>query len=170
MGRKAPRNVYKLDFSDTPYGKADEDGDPLEVSMTGLSMGEALDSAELEAMFRDGATEDQVKAVRGIVDQLAKHLVSWNLEDPDNGDPVSPGPSSLYAQDPLFLFDIVKAYRTAVLDVPGKSGTTSPAGARSEVELSLPMEPLSSSPPPSTEPNLSSAASSDSAATPSAPS
>lgn len=169
MGRKAPKNIYKLDFSDTPYGKSDEDGDPLEVSMTGLSVGEALDSAEMEELFRDGAGVEQVKAVRGIVDQLASHLVSWNLEDGD-GNHISETASALYAQDPLFLFDIVKAYRTAVLDVPGKSGSTSPAGGPSEVELSLPTELLSASPPPSTEPSASSAASSDSADTPSIPS
>lgn len=169
MGRKAPRNIYKLDFSDTPYGKADEDGDPLEVSMTGLSIGEALDSAELEELFRDGTGAEQVKAVRGVVDQIARHLVSWNLED-DDGNHLSETSSALYGQDPLFLFDIVKAYRTAVLDVPGKSGSISPGGGPSEAELSLPAEPLSPSPPPSPAPSSSSAVSNDSGDIPSLPS
>src|SRR5262249_35746123 len=110
----------------------------------------------------------KIKAIRGVVDQLGKHLVAWNLEDED-GNHISETPGALYQQDPLFLFDIVKAYRTAVMSVPGKSDTTSPGGGPSELELSLPMEPSSSSPPPSSGPSSSSDASNGSADTPSPP-
>lgn len=171
MGRKAPRKIYTLDFSDTPYGHADEDGDPLEVKMSGLNMRETLDTLDLEGLFKS-AGEDQHAAgqiVESLVDMLGKHLLEWNLEDPDNGDPVSATKASLMAQDPTFLFDLIAAYRTAVLSA-GKRQSPPSNGGAPVLEASLPMEPLSQNPPSLSEPSSSSTSSNDSPDIPSAPS
>lgn len=146
MGRKASRTIYKLDFTDTPYGVTDVDGDPLEVSMTGLSVAEQLESLELEEQFRAAADNlAQVKPVlHRMIGMIAEHLVRWNLED-DAGNQIPPTPEALQDCDPLLFFDIVRAYRTAVMGV-GKDSPSRSSGGEPALEASLPMEPLSENP------------------------
>ena len=153
MGFVYDDQQYRLTFADGRYAG-------LKVTMTGLTVGELLDtmdnSAGLEIAglanmsHRDIAANAPAIAAKfrelhesttGQYIALANHLVSWNVETKD-GEPVPPTYKGILTQSAHFVKDIITAWRTGItgvdspLDPPSNDGEPSP-------ELSLPMEPLS---------------------------
>lgn len=94
-------------------------------------------------------------AARGMMTQFANLIESWNLEEPevDEGGrptgqlrPVPPGPEALLALDSQLVATLITEWMQALASVsPGKA-TKSNGGAPPQA-ASLPMEPLSASPP-----------------------
>jgi hypothetical protein len=77
MAFKRKRKVYKLDFEGTEY-------DGLEVKVRGLTTGEYLELVSLSAP----GTEGDAKETDGMLQLFASHLISWNLVDEDNNEPI----------------------------------------------------------------------------------
>ncbi len=73
MGFKAPKKVYKLDFTGV------EDLDGLLVEVGGLSTGRLM-----EMMKLIGIADKSPEAAGKLIDWFTEALVSWNLEDDDD--------------------------------------------------------------------------------------
>lgn len=131
--------IHKLVFEEY----ADEDGTELEVMVKPLTYGEwaALDSGNL--------------TVEDAVQLFEEHLVSWNLENRDGGGDVVPVPADgggIRSQDAMFIKGLVDRWARKIVDVNRPLGRRSTSGSPS-LEASIPMEPLSESPPNLPMPN-----------------
>jgi hypothetical protein len=156
MGFVPERNTYRLTFADV------EKYANLTVRMTGLDVGEILDSMTIDGQALDTAALEKAMEsndVAGAVamfaeirdtvtrtyETFARHLVSWNVETPD-GEHVPETLDGVRSQDAAFIRDIMDAWRTGVTGVDRNLAQPSKNGAPSAA-LSIPMEPLSPNPP-----------------------
>ncbi len=115
-----------------------------EVTMSRMSMLEAFEFDKVR--FREFTTiEELEQKSRDLADIVAKHLVSWNLED-RAGKPVPCTTKGILGQQDDLLPALVSAYVQAVTGVPGPLGRSSDGGQPSDLAASIPMEPLSESP------------------------
>jgi hypothetical protein len=144
------RVLYELDFTGTEL-------DGLTVVATGTTIGGLLGMSdmidgmgELPDLDDDTASPEKVARFAGAMAQLrrlvetyAEVLVSWDLELPA-GQPVPATAEGMMRLIPRHMMMIIKAWQTAVSQVPDDLGKDSPGGAPSPV-ASLPMEPLSGS-------------------------
>lgn len=128
----------------------DPELDGLEVRSRRLSAGALLTISRLRN--RDWAT-DGAEAVEELAGQLVTALTGWNLED-DNEVPVELTARNLADVDYKMLFAISDALLDASAGVSPPLSSPSNGGEPS-VEASIPMEPLSVSPPSSNEPEPS---------------
>lgn len=131
--------VHKLVFEEY----ADEDGAELEVTVKPLTYAEwaALDTGNM--------------TVEDAVQLFEEHLVSWNLENRDSDENVVPVPADgagIRSQDAMFIKGLVDRWARKIVDVNRPLGRRSTSGSPS-LEASIPMEPLSESPPNSNTPN-----------------
>lgn len=108
-----------------------------EAVLRKLTLGEWLDIT--------GISDDAV--VRHVGDQLKSmgdKLISWNLEDPETGEPILPTAEAVLNQDRDLMLAILNAWLDGINGVPAPLEQNSPAGELS-LEASIPMETLSSS-------------------------
>lgn len=147
MGFRPEPTHYRLFFEDQKYAG-------FEVTIARMTVGEALAFDETRATAATTSAELTGK-MRQIAEQIAGHLVEWNLED-EHGAPVAPTADALLGlEEPLFDA-VIDAYIQALKGVPAplalgssdtgsssNTGSLSPTGTNG-AELSIPMEPLSS--------------------------
>lgn len=157
MGFRPEEPVYHLTFGGTKY-------DGLDVRMTGLLVGELLESMKVADVIKflgslEGADEatmaehadELAVALKRSEDfylSFARHLVSWNVERRDETGEWVDVPATLdgvRTQEPGFIRDIVDAWRTAVSGVKPNLRRPSPNGAPA-LEASIPMAPSLPSP------------------------
>lgn len=141
MGHSVDPDHFKLVFPDERFARP-TDGDPVEIVMEELSIGELLDFDELrltpvETFAESKTRQEQISAF------IAEHLVGWNLER--KGEPlplsaagVSKLPSRLYSA-------LIVAWVNANTGISAPLETGSPSGGPFP-EDAIPMEPLSPSP------------------------
>lgn len=108
-----------------------------EVTLRALNLGEFLDLMQL----------NPDSAVRNIGDQLiimGDKLVSWNLEDPDTGEPVPVTRDAVLQQDKDLMIAVLNAWADVLRGVSDPLPETS-SGGEPSLEASLPMAPQSQS-------------------------
>ncbi|HEY6432135.1 MAG TPA: hypothetical protein VIZ17_09130, partial [Acetobacteraceae bacterium] len=135
-GFRPKKKIYKLVFE-----SADMEG--LEVAMRSVSIGSMLKMAAVA----DAAKREEVDAA-GLEDMFARFaraLEHWNVED-DAGEAVPADLNGVRSQDADFVMAIFEAWFEAVMNVGDDLGKDSSSGGTSP-EASLPMAPLSPSPP-----------------------
>ena len=137
MGFKARKKLYRLTFAD------DTDLFGLEVVMSSVSMGTLLTLQEMSDRA-DEVAKDKTQ-FRDVIEIFAGAMLSWNLED-DFDEPVPVTVDGILTQDPDFIMAIITAWTKAIAGVADPLGDSSTSGAPSP-EASLPMEPISPSPP-----------------------
>lgn len=131
MGYKRTPKHYNLVFGE------DSEFAGLEVTVSGMSVGELLDIADLQERVEDGKLED----IQQLLEKFASSLISWNLEDEEgNGIPVST--EAVKQQDLPFVLALIEHWVEAMAAVTKDLGKGSNSGATSE-EAQLPMEALS---------------------------
>lgn len=147
-------DIYHLVFEDPKYRG-------LEVTMTGLSVGEMLDDMNLDYLEGVEAlgdltrvTSESLPLIKRMNEGTAKtfkafaeHLIDWNVErkTPAGRERVPATLDGVRTQSIGFIRAIIKAWRTAVSDVPGPLDPASNGGVPSPA-LSLPMEISSPNP------------------------
>jgi hypothetical protein len=127
MGFQRKRKVYKLDFEGTEW-------DGLVVTVRGLTTGEYLDFVSVTAM-----AESDENQTGGMVEMLADHLVSWNLEE--DGVPVPCNLDGVRANELPMNMAIVRAWTEAMSGVPEETEKKSVTGDAPLLE-SIPTESL----------------------------
>lgn len=142
-GFKRKKKLYRLKF-------VDSDLDGLEVLMRSVSTGRMLEIQEMASASKaavaskgDGDDPMDMSAVKSMVGMIADAMVSWNLED-DDDTPVPATTEGLLDQDIDFLMQIVTAWTEAIAGVAAPLERSSTGGVNA-LEVSLPMETLSSS-------------------------
>jgi hypothetical protein len=131
MGYKPQRKAYLLRFQGTEW-------DGLEVTAHNLTTGDLLDSEAARVTRVAGGTVAE-GWVEEMIRRLGGNLVSWNLED-ESGQPVPATPESLLSQDSDMVLAIVKAWNSAMSEVPAPLPEPSSAGGQSALEASIPMD------------------------------
>jgi hypothetical protein len=124
---------YNLVFEDPAL-------DGLQVQLTGMSLGQALEFDTLRLAPWAGV-EDNAKRARATAETIAAHLVGWNLVEQD-GSPTPLTADGLLSHDGDVQRAIVTAYVQAVRGVPAPLDSESTPGEGVE---SLPTETLSPS-------------------------
>ncbi len=100
MGFQRKRKMYKLDFEGTEW-------DGLVVKLGGLTTGEYLDFVSVA-----GPTDDGDNQTAQMIQMLADHLMSWNLED--DGEPIPTTLEGLKSNDIQMNMAIVHAWTTVM--------------------------------------------------------
>lgn len=101
MGFEPPVTGLKLDFSEHPLYAG------LEVTMSGISMGGALELEETPAA---------ALGARKVVARFADHLESWNVTK--LGEPVPADLDGVLSQDPAFVEAIILAWLRNLSSAP----------------------------------------------------
>lgn len=141
MGFTIDPDHFKLKFPDERYARP-ADGDPIEVVLEELSIGEMLEFDEIRtqpvASVADGKRHQQQ-----VAEFIAEHLVSWNLVR--KGEALPQNAAGVRMLPSRMLTAIINAWIQANVGISGPLETGSPSGEPFP-EGSLPMEPLSPSP------------------------
>ena len=145
MGFKAPgRRTVTLPFTGELEG--------LVVTVRRASQSALRAAAELMELS-DGPdiTESDARAILGLFDRFARALVSWNVEDPETGDPIPATAEGIADLDDDFVLKIIMGWLTTVeVDGNGQAVATAAAlhaeaeaeAADAELVASLGVEPL----------------------------
>lgn len=133
MGFTPKQTVYRLDFEDT-------DLDGLEVRIRGGKLAQAFTSAGLVGITESNATAADVQLMLSQYQDLANHIVEWNLDDED-GNPVVADLGGLQTLELRYVKMIADAWQRAQVDVPGPLPQPSTSGRLPDV-LSVPMAPI----------------------------
>lgn len=136
MGFTPKKTIYRLDFEGT-------DLDGLEVRMRGGKLASAFATAGLVGVTEANATAADVQLLLSQYEELADHIIEWNLED-DEGNPVAPGLEGLQSLEIRYVKMIGDAWQRAQVDVPGPLPQPSSSGQLPDV-LSVPMAPIPAS-------------------------
>lgn len=141
MGFTIDPDHFKLVFADERFARP-AGGDPIEVVLEELGIGEMLDFDE--ARLRPVSTVAEAREQwAAVAETVAAHLVSWNLER--KGEPVPLSAAGFMSLPRKLGGAIVSAWIDANIGVSGPLETGSPSGEPFP-EGSLPMEPLSPNP------------------------
>lgn len=139
------RKVYVLRFE-----QAELQG--LEVRARSVPLGTFLELIELASVL-DASTAElsptDAKAITGLFSGFAQALVSWNLQEQEDGAEPEDVPATyegLLSQDTDFVLHVVRAWMDAIAGVSGPLEQPSSDGEKSLV-ASMPMETSSASPP-----------------------
>lgn len=127
MGYKAPvRRLVTLTFEGDRAG--------LEVVVKAASQS-ALRSAARLMELSDGPeiTEADAEVILDLFDRFARALVSWNVEDPDTGEPVPATAEGIADLDDDFILSIIMAWLTTVQH-SGQGGLGVTEAARNNTE------------------------------------
>jgi hypothetical protein len=147
VGFKAPaRRTVMIPFAGELEG--------LVVTVRRASQSALRASAELVELS-DGPdiTESDARAILGLFDRFARALVSWNVEDPETGDPIPATAEGIADLDDDFVLKIIMGWLTTVeIDGGGQAVVTTAAlhaeaaAVEDDAELvaTLPVEPLTS--------------------------
>jgi hypothetical protein len=140
MGFRPEPTKYNLTFDGTPY-------EGLNVKATCCTVGEYRRMLQVAAADRTGGiTEEGLKGNDWILQLFADNLVSWDLEDPATGLPVSPNLDGINSQEQRLITILLTAWQIALTTVPTSLPNVSPSGETSE-EQSLGLGSASSSLP-----------------------
>lgn len=125
MGKKfvPPSTIYILDFEGTEL-------EGLEVRMRGGKLGAAFDIAPLVGKVGGGVenlSEEDARAALAQYEDMAAHLVSWNMAD-DNGNDIPATIAGLKTQEIRHVNMIAEAWQRAQVDVPGPLPSSSHNG------------------------------------------
>lgn len=138
MGYVRERRTYRLVFADEEYAG-------LEVVARSASVAAYRRIAELASKpFSMPPTTEDLIEIDNLYAAFAEQLVSWNLEELDDGVtvPVPATLDGLQSQELPFAMAIILAWMEAVVGVSPPLDSRSSSG---ELEASLPMEVLSPS-------------------------
>jgi hypothetical protein len=108
MGFKAPgRRTVTLPFTGELEG--------LVVTVRRASQSSLRAAAELMELT-DGPdiTESDARAILGLFDRFGRALVSWNVEDPETGEPIPATPEGIADLDDDFVLKIIMGWLTTV--------------------------------------------------------
>lgn len=141
MGFTPRSTIYTLLFEGTDY-------EGLEVRMRATKLGALFDAGDLLAIGKRvgvdvAPTAAEMGRITAEFEELAAHLVSWNVEDED-GTPVPADLEGLKAQELPLVVRIIKAWQQAMGDVAPPLSNSSSSG-RPPDALFMPMEPLAGS-------------------------
>lgn len=125
MGFRPEPTVYNLSFEDTPL-------DGLHVKARCCSVGEYRKMLQVAINGGGKITEESLKENDWILELFGKHLVEWDLEDPETGVPVSPNMDGIHSIENRFMHMLVGAWQTALVTVPTNSPNESSDGDNSE--------------------------------------
>jgi hypothetical protein len=134
----------------TLYDLVFENRGGLRVRVEGLSAGDLLDFIGLADQIPGGGDAKKLdpetkKTVLLLMETLAGALVEWNVADRDGN--VRPATmEGLRACNLALVMDIATAWVAAQTDVDDGLGKDSGSTGTSDLERSIPMEPLSPSP------------------------
>ncbi|WP_225840317.1 hypothetical protein [Streptomyces sp. NK08204] len=133
MGFKTKVKIYTIRFD------AGHDYHGAEARVRGMSFGEYQEATGLDGGDGDGGSAS--------IKRFASHLVSWNLEDEDTGEPIPPTEEGIKAVDHDLVVALSNAWIQTLLGVHDADPLpeTSPSGEPSRVASEIPMEPLSES-------------------------
>lgn len=133
MGYKAKLKTYLIRFDEG------HEHHGAEARLRGMTYGEWEVAANL-----DGAGGDTEGAP--VVQRFADHLISWNLEDPETGEPLPPTLDSVKKIDKDLIRNLNNAWVNSLIGVHDADPLpeSSASGEPSLVE-SVPMEALSES-------------------------
>ena len=122
MGFKAPaRRTVTLPFTGELEG--------LVVTVRRASQSALRAAAELmELSDGPNLTESDARAILGLFDRFARALVSWNIEDPETGEPIPATDEGIAELDDDFMLKIIMAW-LATVETDG--------GAKPEIILNL---------------------------------
>jgi hypothetical protein len=130
-GYKPVRQLYKIDFSETPHVG-------MEMVARGTSMSGLLKLMDIADEI-DGLMELDMEStpkseiagkLRDLFAPFAKVIVSWNLID-DDDEPVPASLDGLMSQDPQFVGEILGYYTQAMTQAPPPLPAASPSGGGS---------------------------------------
>ncbi|MGW3428879.1 hypothetical protein ACWDHW_13125 [Streptomyces melanosporofaciens] len=124
-----PKNI-QLVFDDTT------DYAGFECVVRGMNLGEYMEILRLDEVTT-GVLDSQVR-------RFAESLVSWNLEDPETGEPIPATADEVFRQDMDFMLHVAGKWMDAIHGVSAPLEQTSPDGEPS-VAASIPMATLSES-------------------------
>lgn len=136
MGFTPKKTIYRLDFEGT-------DLDGLEVRIRGGKLAQAFASASLVGINETNATAADVQLMLSQYQDLADHIVEWNLEN-EAGEEVAPDLAGLQTLELRYVRMIADAWQRAQVDVPGPLPQPSSSGQLPDV-LSVPMAPIPAS-------------------------
>lgn len=131
MGYKVKRKVFVLQFEDPDFAG-------LEVRANSTSTGKILDLIDQAEAMRKGAASTGLEKVTDLIDEFAKALLSWNLED-ENDVPAPATREGLLSQDMDWLFTVILAWVDAMVSISPSLGKGSTSGTPFP-EVSIPME------------------------------
>lgn len=124
--------IYKLKFEDPTL-------EGLEVKVRSMSIGEALEFAELAEKMGDSK---DVAQVRPVLEKLAEKIASWNVED-DEGNPVEITVENLFALEMVTVMAVIEAWMEVVGGLSDPLSKNSSGGKTHEpVESPLAMVPM----------------------------
>lgn len=134
--------IYTLSFTGHP------DFDGMVVRLGHMTLGERLAFDEMRLTPPTSLQEKLVKE-RAIAAALAKHLLSWNLRDPDTRQPVPATLEGIWSQEDKVIGPIVRAWVDALIGVrrPLEPTPPPPGGTDEDEEMrnlmtSIPVAPL----------------------------
>lgn len=134
MGYTPPSTVYRLDFSGTEL-------EGLEVRMTGGKLGDAFDAVDgaagLVGVTDENATIEDARLVLSQYEEMAEHLVSWNVTTKQGVD-VPATLAGLKTQETRHVNMIAAAWQRAQVDVPGPlphGSTNGPSSDLSTIQM-----------------------------------
>jgi hypothetical protein len=141
MGFTPRSTIYTLLFEGTDY-------EGLEVRMRATKLGALFDAGDLLAIgdrvgIDVAPTAAEMGQITSQFEDLADHLVSWNIEDED-GRPVPANLEGMKTQELPLIVRIVKAWQQAMGDVAPPLPNSSSSG-RPPDALYMPMEALAGS-------------------------
>ncbi|WP_413102215.1 hypothetical protein [Streptomyces sp. Inha503] len=124
-----PKNITLRFEGDSEYAG-------FECTVRGMTLGEYMEAI--------GIDEVTTSAISDMLAKFAASLISWNLEDPETGEPIPATPEAVMRQDKDFMVHVATEWTTALYGVSGPLEQTSPDGEPS-VAASIPMDALSES-------------------------
>jgi hypothetical protein len=147
MGFKAPaRRTVTLPFTGELEGLV---GTVRRASQSALRAAAEL----MELSDGPDITESDARAILGLFDRFARALVSWNVEDPETGDPIPATAEGIADLDDDFILKIIMSWLATVeADGAGQAVIATAelhadqVAVEDDAELvaTLPVEPLTS--------------------------
>lgn len=107
-----------------------------EVVLRKLKLGEYLDIVGISANPEISHVGDQLA-------RMGDKLISWNLEDPETGNPIPATSEAVLDQDKDLMVAILNAWLDGMAGVAAPLESSSPSGEPSPAVSEIPMEPLS---------------------------
>jgi hypothetical protein len=137
MGFRPEKKVFNIKFAE------DHPLHGLEARASSLKFGEFMDMTAMAGVTIEDLQQDPEQAT-AMYDRFVECLLSWNLEDPETGEPTPTTMDGLRSHDLDLVNDLVMAWMDGVASVAPPLPASSISGSSSPV-AQLPMAPLSES-------------------------
>lgn len=139
--------VPKKTYRDVDLTGTDLEGEDLHVRLKQMNVDGLRSFARLAAEFEAKRAADDDTFLDVVAEGLADVIHEWDVED-EHGNPVKPTAENIASYDYFeFVIPLFEAVAATVDGTGGELGKGSPNGARSAVDLDLPTEVPSLSPP-----------------------